>query len=265
MQGVPAHYIKQAPVDWKLEFLSSAGGSLRMGSAVLPPASFGVWAMLELIDCDFLHPQKTPTAGGAIVAAYLAANGRDAMPLVQANLDAGLEGVALDLDNPIDNDALGIAAITWVYEHGITADDFIALRDWLNVAFCGFGMIPAGDGGGEQLFGMDSFGAIVSAIGGDLGKSYDELLWDVPLSMIGHAIAQKSKQNGAKGIARPKDAQHMAQQFEETKRRHDAGLLYEWQEREPLRYGLDGHENEDEAYRYAVLQHDARTNRKGVA
>ena len=27
MAGVPAHYIRDAPVDWKLEFLASAGGS----------------------------------------------------------------------------------------------------------------------------------------------------------------------------------------------------------------------------------------------
>ena len=81
--------------------------------------------------------------------------------------------------------------------------------------------------------------------------------------MIGHTVAQKSKQNGAKGIARPKDQAHMMEQFKEAKRREEAGLLYEWQEREPLRYDLDGHESEDEAYRYAILQHEART--KGVA
>jgi hypothetical protein len=89
MQGVPGHYIKQAPVDWQLEFVASAGGSLRIGRAQIPAVSFGVWAMLELIDCDFVHPQKEPTAGGAIVAAYLCAAGKDAMPLVQRNLRRG--------------------------------------------------------------------------------------------------------------------------------------------------------------------------------
>jgi len=263
MAEVPANYVRQAAVDWKLEFLASAGGSLRMGGAVLPPASFGVWAMLELIDCDFLHPQKEPTAGGAIVAGYLSASGKDAMPLVQAYLDADLEGIALDLDNPNPNDKLGAAAMAWAFDNDIEADDFIELRDWLNVGFAGFGMIPSGDGGSEQLFGMDSFGAIVSAIGGDLGKTYDEMLWNVPLCIIGHTVAQKSKQNGAKGIARPKDNAHMREQLDKAQACKEAGTLYEWQEREPLRYDLDGHENEDEAYRYAVLQHEART--KGAA
>lgn len=263
MASVPANYVKQAAVDWKLEFLASAGGSLRMGSAVLPASSFGVWALLELIDCDFLHPQKDPTAGGAIVAGFLAATGRDALPLVQASIDAGFEGIALDLDAPDEKDLLGIAAMSWAFDNNIEADDFIALRDWLNIGFAGFGMIPSGDGGSEQLFGMDSFGAIVSAIGGDLGKTYDEMLWTVPLCIIGHTVAQKSKQNGAKGIARPKDNAHMREQLDEAKRRQEAGTLYEWQEREPLRYDLDGHETEDEAYRYAVLQHEART--KGAA
>ena len=249
MQGVPGHYIKTAPVDWKLEFLSSAGGSLRMGEAVLPAASFGVWAMLELIDCDFVHPHKEPTAGGAIVAAYLAAMGPRAIQQAATMTQDEIEPIAW----------------LWGAENEVAPDDLVALRDWLNIAFCGFGMIPSSSGGSEQIFGMDSFGSIAAAIGADLGKSYDELLWGVPLSMVGHAIAQKSKQEGAKGIARPKDPQHIQEQFDETRRRHDAGLLYEWQEREPLQYGLDGHESEDEAYRYAVLQHEARMKRKGAA
>jgi len=81
--------------------------------------------------------------------------------------------------------------------------------------------------------------------------------------LIGHTVAQKSKQNGAKGVARPKDAEHMRQQMIETKRREKEGLLYEWQEKEPLHYGPDGHESEDEYYRLGVLQHEART--KGAA
>jgi hypothetical protein len=253
MQGVPSSYIRDAKVDWSLEFLSSAGGQLTMGSAVLPAASFGVWAMLELIDCDFLHPTKEPTGDGAMVAAYLAAMGRDALPIVQAEIDA------------TDNNPLTDAAFAWGAENNIQADDFMALRDWLNIALCGFGMIPAGSDSSEQVFGIDSFGAIISAVGGDLGASYDAIMWDIPLSMIGHAIAQKSKQSGAKGIARPKDMQHVKDQLAETKRRHDAGLLHEWQEKEPMRYDLDGHENADEAYRYAVLQHECRTGNKGAA
>jgi len=253
MQGVPSHYIKQLPVNWNIEFLSSAGGSLRMGKAVLPAASFGVWSILELIDCDFLHPLKEPTGDGAMVASYICANGIDALPIVQAQLAS-----------PEDN-ILVVAAFGWGSANEIEADDFIALRDWLNIAFCGFGMIPAGDDSGEQIFGMDSFGAIVSAIGAELGQSWLELLWDTPLSLIGHAIAQKSKQNGAKGIARPKDPQHIQDQFAETNRRFEAGLLYEWQELEPLRYGPDGHENADEYYRLGVLQHNARTGNKGAA
>jgi hypothetical protein len=263
MQGVPGHYIKQAPVDWQLEFVASAGGSLRIGRAQIPAVSFGVWAMLELIDCDFVHPQKEPTAGGAIVAAYLCAAGKDAMPLVQRNLSAGLEGVPLNLDEPNPGDALGIAAMIWATDNALEPDDLIKLQEWLNVSFSGFGMIPSGDGGGEYIFGVDSFGAMVASVGADLGIDHERLMWQTPLCLIGHAVAQKSKQNGAKGIARAKDPAHIKQQFEEAQRRHDAGELYEWQEKEPLRYGLDGHENDDEAYRFAVLQHEART--KGAA
>ena len=249
MPEVPCNYLKKAPVDWNLEFQSSAGDSLRIGSAVLQSASFGVWAMLELVDCDFVHPVKEPTAGGAIVAAYLSGMGKQAMHQAATMTQDELEPIAW----------------AWGAENGITVDGLIELREWLNIAFAGFGMIPSGEGGSEQVFGMDSFGAIMSAIGGDLGANYDQMMWHVPLCLIGHTVAQKSKQNGAKGIARPKDPEHVKTQFDEFKRREEAGLLYEWQEQEPLRYDLDGHESEDEAYRYAVLQHDARTRNKGAA
>ena len=263
MQGVPSSYIRTAKVDWTGEFLSASGGSLCIGSAVLPAPTFGVWAMLELLDCDFVHPRKESTVGGAIIAAYVAAHGRDSMPLVEAKLASGLQGSTIDMDNFDPLDTLGIEAVAWVTEKGIGPSDFMALGDWLGASFAGFSMLPSSNSGGECVFGMDSFGAILSAVGSDFGVGYDALMWDVPLVLVGHAIAQKSKQNGAKGVARPKDLGHMREQIAETKRREELGLLYEWQEKEPWRYDLDGHENEDEAYRFAVLQHEARN--KGVA
>jgi hypothetical protein len=92
-----------------------------------------------------------------------------------------------------------------------------------------------------------------------MGVGWYHLFFHTPLVIIGHAIAQKSKQNGAKGIARPKDREHIKQMMAEAKEREKAGLLHPWQEAEPLHYGLLGHENPDEAYRLAVLQHNART------
>ena len=263
MQGVPGHYIKNAEVDWELEFFSSAGGVLCIGNAVLPAPSFGVWAMLELLDCDFVHPRKESTVGGAIIAAFVAHHGRDCLALVQSHV-AENDGCNFDLDDLDDASDLVQAAVIWAGQNNITdADEVLRLCEWFAVSFSGFGMIPSGDGGSEYIFGADSFGAILAAIGGDLGVPYQELMWATPMTVIGHAVAQKSKQNGAKGVARPKDAVHMAEQFAETKRRESAGELYEWQEREPWRYGLDGHENEDEAYRFAILQHEAKT--KGAA
>lgn len=229
-----------------------------MGTARIPAVSFGVWSLLELIDCDFVHPMKDPTAGGAVLAGYIAANGRAATGLVLDFVEKGYDKEELKLDDiPADNDLAKMAA-GWAVVHQIQPEDFAKLREWLDVGFAGFGMIPGGSGGGECLFGMDSFAAIVAAIGSDMGYTYDALLWDVPLCMLGHVAAQKSKQNGAKGIERPKDQEHMREQFAEAQRRFEAGLLYEWQEREPWRYDLDGHENEDEAYRFAVLQHEAK-------
>ena len=225
-------------------------------AAEIPPVSFGVWALLELADCDFLHPKKEATAAGAVLAAYIAAHGRHTIPLVADYVEAGRDQEVANLTDLSPDDELMQRAALWVVASGIQGDDFLKLRSWLEIGFAGSNMIPGGGGSGEFVFGMDSFGAMVAAVGSDMGSTADELMWDVPLCLVGHVIAQKSKQNGAKGVARPKDIQHFREQMAECERRKEAGLLYEWQEKEPWRYDLDGHENEDEAYRYAVLQHE---------
>ena len=84
--------------------------------------------------------------------------------------------------------------------------------------------------------------------------------------MVGHVSAQTAKQNGAKGIARPKDPADIKEQLHLYHERREAGLLHPWQEKEPLWYGLEGHESEDENYRWNELNvaaAEAARNKKG--
>jgi hypothetical protein len=221
--------------------------------------------MLELIDCDFVHPKKEATMYGAVVAAFVAAHPAQAQTMIAAHIKAGHGGLSTNeaIKMPLD-DPMVAAAVTFAATAEATPDDFDNLGKLLMVGFAGFSTIPGTEGGGEYLFGMDQFGGIVACIGAELNATHTELMNTVPLTVIGHAIAQKSKQGGTKGIARPKDKRHMADLFEMADNLIADGKLLPWQESEPIHFGLLGHENADEAYRLAVLQHEERV-KKGIA
>lgn len=260
MPSVPARYIRDAAVDWPGEFFAVAGLPLPFGSAEIASPSFAVWSMLELLDCDFVHPAKEPTTWGAVLAGFVASNPMRASLYLRAHLAAGYQKNRYEslTDLPMD-DGLVAAAITFAAAAGATPDDYANLRQWLTLSFAGFNTIPSdGGSGGEFLFGVDQFASLVAAIGQEMQTSHYDLMWTTPLVIIGHVIAQKSKQGGAKGIARPKDKGHIKQMIAEATEREKAGLLHPWQEADPLHYGLLGHENADEAYRLAVLQHEKR-------
>lgn len=265
MAEVPAKYIRQAPVDWLGEYLSAAGECLPFGSASVEPATFRVWAMLELIDCDFVHPKKSASMFGAILAGFIACHPAKAQGMLREHLAAGHGGRSINeaAQLPLD-DSLTAAAVTFAASAGATPADYERLGSWLMMGFAGFNMLPGTEGGAEYIFGMDQFAGMVAACGAEMGTSWIDLMETVPLVVIGHVIAQKSKQNGAKGVSRPKDKGHMREMFEVAKKCEAEGRLFPWQEAEPLYYGLQGHENADEQYRLAVLMHEERV-KQGIA
>ena len=259
MAEVPANYIRQATVDWIGEYLSAAGESLPFGSALVPPATFRVWAMMELIDCDFVHPKKSASMYGAIIAGFIACHTGKAQGMLRAHIDGGHSGKSINEADALPlADPLTAAAVTFAAANGATPEDYDRLGAWLMLGFAGFGMIPGTEGGAEYIFGMDQFAGMVAAVGGELNVGYLALMNDVPLTVIGHVVAQKSRQAGAKGVSRPKDKRHMKEMFEVARKCEEEGRLFPWQEAEPLYYGLQGHETADEQYRLAVLMHEER-------
>jgi len=257
--AVPAQYIKDAPVDWRLEFMQAARQPMRFGSAEIPPPSFGVWALLELCDCDFVHPRKEPTPFGSVMASYIAATGEAAAEFVNAYLQT--EDKPETLEDACECPLMS-RATTWALAVEAKGEDFLRLTEWLYAGFAGFSMIPGDDGGGECLFGIDSLGAMIAGVGDALGCGWRELMWETPLVVVGHAVAQRAKQNGTKGVARPKDKNHMKEMFELERECRETGKLYPWQEDHPTIFGPDGHESEDEYYRLAVLTHEFKESRK---
>jgi hypothetical protein len=256
--SVPASYIKDAPIDWRLEFMQAARQSLPFGNSSIPAPTFGVWALLELCDCDFVHPKKEPTPFGSVMAAYIAATGAPAAEFVNAHLQQDDKPETLE---DAQECPLMSRATAWALAVDAKPESYVRLSEWLYAGFSGFNMIPGGDDGSEFLFGVDSLGAMIAGVGSTIGGDWETIMWGTPLIVLGHAVAQQAKQNGTKGVARAKDKAHMRQMFDLVAECKATGKLYPWQEDHPWVFPLDGHESADEAYRYAELQHEKRSTR----
>lgn len=257
--AVPAQYIKDAPIDWRLEFMQAARQPLPFGSAEIPPPTFGVWSLLELLDCDFVHPHKEPTPFGSVMAAYVAATGERSAEFVNAYMLADERPESME---DAENCPLMGRAVTWALSVDAKPEDYLRLSQWLYLGFAGFSMIPGDGDTGAYLFGIDSLGAMIAGVGDALGGDWRDLMWNTPLMVIGHTVAQRAKQNGTKGVARPKDKEHMLEMFAVERECRESGKLYPWQELHPLVFPPDGHESPDEYYRLAELTHEAKEKRK---
>lgn len=258
--AVPAQYIRNAPVDWRLEFMQAARQPLPFGSTTIPAPTFGVWSLLELCDCDLVHPRKEATPLGAILAAYVAATGERAAEFVNEYLQ--LEDKPQTIEDGLENGLISRARV-WVEAVEPEPEEFLQLREWLYAGFAGFAMIPGEGDSSEYLFGIDSLGAMVAGVGDVLGVDWHSLMWETPLVVVGHAVAQRAKQNGTKGVARPKDKDHMQELFALERECRESGKLYPWQEDHPLVFGPDGHESPEEYYRLAELTCKAKEARRG--
>jgi len=111
---------------------------------------------------------------------------------------------------------------------------------FFNTSFNGYSMIPGSGGGSKFLFGAETIGDVVASLGQSFNISIDDLLWNTPMIVIGHAIAASAKQNGAKGIARPKDPEDVKKQLILATAREYKGELHPWQIESPLTSRLTG-------------------------
>lgn len=277
--GVPHWYIKRDNVNWDEEIFDCLGVPIVVGSEeeqieiYSPP--IGVWSLLESLNCDFHHPAKHPTDWGCMVALYVCAVGRDsslnASTWVRDGSRDKLEAIGYDeyflSDSYVQKVTMGTAH---PFELDVRAfcekvkpreEDFVNLHHMLCNSFAGFAMIPGNDCKNfGYLYGADTIGYIVSTIGSEASMSYEQVIWDIPLILAGFMIVSKAKMNGASNIERPVNHEDAKQKTIECRDRDRQGLLHPWQEKYPLdiECGLDGHENKDEEYRFAVIFNKAQ-------
>ena len=256
--GVPAAYIKDAPVDWDGEILASAGVCLRVGKTNIPPPSIGTWSMLEAADCDFYHPARERTAWGSCLAYYIMANRRAAADPLAGWLARGRRDIS-------DDDVRGVDPFEAIVSRdcvraGLSVQHHVGMARLLDGCFAGYAMIPTmGDStAGLYVYGLDTLACVVAGVGHVMGIPWDVLIWDTPMVVVGHVAAQVARNGGKKGVSRPKDQADITRQLALCKEREDAGLLHPWEEDHPLMYGARPNLTQAEHHRLAELQIAAR-------
>lgn len=233
MAQVPADYIRDAPVWWEYEILQALGLPLDLRGFPVPPPTFATLALLEVLDNDFLGRYPECDMPSVAVALWCACETKTAALCIRRELTCDSRR----------RPAVDAAAVLWLGEAlagaDIDAEALAELHTWFCVAFSGYEMMPRRPGaGGSYLFGAPTMGRTLAAVGAELGVTWHAALWDTPVCLLGHIVAQQADMAGVDGVSRRKDEADIRRQIKLANEREAAGELHPWQERDPLLYPL---------------------------
>jgi len=223
---IPASLVPRAKVDYDLEARAILGFPLLLSDGtVVPPLTAGRLISLELVSSKFfLYPNSCDPADAA-AAVIIATVPRELL----RELTSGTK-------------ALDRYAAAWLASHGETlAQDYERIVNWLLVIpFLGFNMRPSGTPAAPREFWFDgSFcGAVLAPACRMLGVTFGQILWDVPLCLVGHAVAQHDAALGVHGVERQPDPAALDRMMQEACERELRGELHPWQRIDPIHYPL---------------------------
>jgi len=237
--SVPGKYIAIADYRGDEEIFASLGVPLRVDEQEIRPPSLGVWSLLESFACPFVDKFFEQLETGLNLehcfrALYINEYREECAADVYdwRNAQAVAEFDAENQETWTDWDRQVIA-----YADGLQFDTkdplkWAKIRLFFDLSFNGYSMIPPSGGGGKFMFGAESMGSVIAAMGSSIPPY--ELIWNTPMCLLGHIAASTAKQNGAKGVARPKDPADIRKQLILASAREYKGELHPWQIEEPL-------------------------------
>jgi hypothetical protein len=238
---VPTHLVRKEKIDLENEVLSSLGASVSIGvkDLLAKPLSFGVMAMLEVMDNSLLKLIFTgdetldPQLDDLYAVFYINHHRRDCLEDVRQ----WFRGDKAELDKKI----VEFGKSMKIMDHHANY-----VMDMLSRAHLGFKMIPSNGGGStDMLYGTEAQANICYSCSANLGIDHMRVVWDTPLTLIGHMVAIKAAENGVKGVERPDDVTHL-EEFKqiciECDEKHE---LYPWQKERPFWRGIFQWQHED--------------------
>jgi len=259
MAEVPARFIKNKKIDFDSEIFSclnlpftvagyDGGLFYRIFKNCKPlpleiqPPSIGVFSLLEVIDSLFIKDFSNSDAMDFCRALYISYYRKDAALEVKEWVQSGGKSrfKADDVKTWLFWDFKIAKFAEKIHAERLTLKDLIAFRNFLTVdTFSGYEMIPNMGGGAwmPYLFGAETI-AGVAMVSEKLNIRYDDVIWDVPLCLIGHIAACETRRNGVKGVTRPKDEDDIRLQLKLANEREAKGELHPWQISRPDIYPL---------------------------
>ena len=234
---VPGQYIKVADYQGDAEIFACLDVPLRVDNQEIRPPSLGVWSLLETFACPFVNQFGT---GLDLIHCYRALyinDHRESCATDVYNWRNECDEEAFDIEDPTTHTAWDTKVLTYagVIDFDISNPaNWWAIRMFFDISFNGYSMIPPSGGGGQFMFGAETMGSVIASLGNCFSMPIRDVLWETPMCLLGHATASAAKQNGAKGVARPKDPADIRKQLILASAREYKGELHPWQVAEPL-------------------------------
>jgi len=236
MATVPDRFIREKKVDYSGEVLSALGCGLMTNEKRLKPLSLGVMSLLEVLDNKCLKGDSNSTWFDFGCIFY-----------INDKRQAAIEDVAdysRGLTTPLED-----KVADYIKKEKISILSMPTIEKAIEQAFTGFDMLPKTGDSGVFLFGADSVANIAYTCCSKLNASKEEVIWETPLTLIGHTVAVDATANGVKGIGRRKDVDHLKSIFKKCKEWDEQNKLYPWQWLEPQYYSLEPYQTSREIKR----------------
>lgn len=247
---IPVHLVPRAYVDYDMEQRQLLRQDYVLPDGLrVPPLTAGRLMALELIASEFfLHPDACAqldiaaalvlmTCGQHLIADFTRGSPgappvEDADPASPASAAGGLAAFP-DL-------AQAAASFLAAHSDAVFADYPALVRWCVCVPFYGFDMLPKDGAGAQKECWFDGAfaGSVLAPASKLLATPYEMILWDIPLCVVWHALAQQAAAFGVKGVERPPDTAVLRRMMREAAEREERGLLHPWQYADPVSYGL---------------------------
>jgi len=233
---IPVSLVPRAFVDFDMEQRQLLRYDYVLADGLrVAPLTAGRLMTLELVASDFfLHPGSCAQLDIAAALVLLTCRRRLIEEFTRKSLPdaAGLNAFP---------ELLKAAASFWQAHADAILADYPALVRWcLEVPFYGYDMIPKTGGASpkECWFDGEFAGSVLAQASKILATPYEMTLWDTPLCVIWHAVAQNAAAFGVKHVERPPDQAVLKEMMAEAAAREKRGELHPWQFDDPVGYGL---------------------------
>jgi len=230
---IPASIVPRAYVNYDAEVRACLGLPLVLSDGFeIPPFTAGRLMAWEVISTPFFLHSDTCDPLDAAAAIVLATCDPAQIPDLLTE-DPAASGIYPRLKK---------AAADWLLAHGAAlASDYQRICEWLLVIpATGFLMRNQDHPSAprEWWFEGSFAGGVLAPACRMLGVSYNEILWYVPMCVVGHAVAQHDASVGVKSIERPPDRAALDRMMQEAEERERRGELHPWQHLDPINYPL---------------------------